>query len=256
LNTSSASISITILPTLITTNELFYTYHWKRAEGGVDIDLIKGLNQSVIIQEQQFMSSNNGTARVSNSTLHYQSMKGFLGEDQEIIQVLTPTPTPITIHIKVTNSPPRCPSRTIQLHWRMLSNEMDIPLLWGVSDSDNDTPIMLVSVVKLSGTVGNGTIRGNSMKYTSPFFGFVGKESFQYTVSDGISQSSSQVSISVTNKKPILFSKSFREHFTEFGSGKNKTLNVFTGGDASVSNNDYDPNGDPLMLTYVEIIHF
>lgn len=103
------------------------------------------------------------------------------------------------------------------------------------SDPDDDT----LSVVSFSSPAsGSVTQAGNVLIY-EPFQGFVGEDSFNYTISDELVSATARVAITVTaspNRAPVA-----TDDDVTVTSGESVSIDVL--------NNDTDPDGDPLTIT-------
>lgn len=104
------------------------------------------------------------------------------------------------------------------------------------NDADDDGDTLTIEEVTTP-TNGTATISGSSISYT-PAAGFVGEDSFSYTISDGEDEATATVSITVFNEEPT---------------GVNDTVTADANADNTfdVVANDTDPDGDTLTLTAV-----
>ncbi|MEG4535110.1 cadherin-like domain-containing protein [Microcoleus sp. D2_18a_D3] len=130
----------------------------------------------------------------------YTPQAGFVGTDTFTYSVSDGAATvPATVSINVTNSLPIVnPDTYSVLHDKVLS--VAVP---GVLGNDSDIDLDVLVPVVVTGP-SNGTIAFNPLgdfTYT-PNAGFVGTDTFTYSVSDGAATVPATVSINVTNNPP------------------------------------------------------
>lgn len=177
-----------------------------------------------------------GSVVNSGDFVTYTPAEGFQGEDSFTYTVSDGTDSATaTVTVTVSNDAPIAVSDTAQA-------ESGVPVLIDVlaNDSDpNGDALELVSVSPASG--GTTSIAGDQVRYEANA-GFVGMDSFTYTVRDaGGAEVSAEVTVTVTtpNNPPIA---------------QDDRLVTTRGGIAikDVLANDSDPDGDPL--TIVELL--
>jgi uncharacterized repeat protein (TIGR01451 family)/LPXTG-motif cell wall-anchored protein len=144
-----------------------------------------------------------------------------------------------TVTLTVSNQGPAASDDTAIVP---LNGSVDVNVLLNDSDGNNDP--LVVSVT--SGTTPHGTVTvlpSKQIRYT-PTPGYLGTDSFTYTVDDGNGGTdTATVDVSVANDPPVTVSDTV-VHNGPVGSA----LNVF------VLANDSDPNGDALALDSITIV--
>jgi outer membrane protein OmpA-like peptidoglycan-associated protein len=183
----------------------------------------------------------NGTATISGSTVLYTPRAGYTGSDSFTYTIADPAGLTATATVVVTVNPPpnRVPvaandSATVPGD----SRDNAINVLANDSDPDGDT--LTISAV---GTPANGTatISGTRVLYT-PRAGFVGTDSFTYTISDGRG-GSAQASVTVTVTQPNRAPVAANDSASVAGDSRDNAINVLA--------NDSDPDGDTLTISAV-----
>src|SRR5690606_9781417 len=110
----------------------------------------------------------------------------------------------------------------------------------GVLQNDNDPDFDSLSITShTEPTSGSLTLNGDGSIAYIPNAGYVGSDSFTYTITDGIASATATVTIAVTNQAPIANDDSYsvlHDH----------TLTVSAPG---VLTNDYDVDGDPRSIS-------
>lgn len=106
---------------------------------------------------------------------------------------------PAVVYITVQN-PNRSPVAVNDTATVIKNSAVSIPVLNNDYDPDKD-PLTIISVT--NGKYGGTSISGSNIIYT-PRKGFVGKDSFSYTISDGKGATAS-ASVNITVKKPFMF---------------------------------------------------
>lgn len=174
----------------------------------------------------------NGSASVNaDGSFTYTPNPGFVGTDSFVYDVSDGTGSDqATVTISVTNTAPYASDDYYStLHGQSLSDTV------ASGDWDAEWDPLTFS---LGQNTANGSVSINldgSFTYT-PHAGFVGTDSFTYTVTDGIDSASATATISVTNQLPIAADDTFS---TPHG----RELH------GNVAVNDSDPDGDSLLYT-------
>lgn len=174
-------------------------------------------------------------------------------EGDRALWINLPTDSENTIgFLLVRNTPPTTnPDAYSVLHDTALVTNVGQPE-YGVLHNDNDMDGDSVTVTKVNGTAIGSPIQlasgatvamnaNGSFTYT-PATGWTGQDSFQYTISDGITTSVGNVTIAVTNSPPVANTDNY---FT----GLNQGINVLAAN--GLLSNDNDMDGDPLAVTKV-----
>ncbi|MDZ7808767.1 MAG: Ig-like domain-containing protein [Gracilimonas sp.] len=151
-----------------------------------------------------------------------------------------PTRQTATVTIEVVNQPPVAndDSYTVRPN-TTLDVDAESGLLANDSDPDGD-PIRAI----LIGSAQNGSINvvtDGSFTYT-PEEDFVGVEQIQYTISDGLEETTATVTIEVVNQPPVANDDSYTVR-------PNTTLDVDA--ESGLLANDSDPDGDPIRAILI-----
>ncbi|NQE34158.1 Ig-like domain-containing protein [Microcoleus asticus] len=165
---------------------------------------------------------------------------GFVGTDTFTYSVSDGAATvPATVNINVTNSLPTANPDSYSLSAGTVLSVTVPGVLANDSDADFDTLTAAVAANPTKGSIALN--KDGSFTYT-PNAGFSGTDTFTYTVSDGIVNSTpATVTVNVNNNPPTANSDSYTTAF-------NSSLNV-TG--LGVLINDTDPENDPLTAILV-----
>lgn len=180
----------------------------------------------------------NGTVTYTSSSLTYTPTTNYVGADTFTYTVSDGTNTAtgtVKVTINSTNSPPnagpdsiRVPKNSTTYTFNPRSND---------SDPNSDT---LTITAKTNGGYGTVSIEGSGtqLKYI-PTTGYVGRDSFTYTISDGNGGTATTTVVVQVNDGPTAVNDSVT-------APKNSTGYVF-----NPRVNDTDPNGDSLTITAV-----
>ena len=193
-------------------------------------------------------SPSNGKVNFNtDGSFSYTPNLGFAGTDSFTYSVsdgVSPSPG-VSVNLNVTNL---APAGEPDNYSTSIDTALNVSAIAGIlgndSDLDGDPLTATLSTNPTSGKV-NFVKADGSFSYT-PNSGFVGTDSFTYTVSDGVSPSlpvevKINVTNSLTNQPPVANSD-------RYNTPHNKTLNIPAPG---VLANDIDPDGDPLISKQV-----
>ncbi|MEG4326756.1 DUF4347 domain-containing protein, partial [Microcoleus sp. herbarium5] len=168
-----------------------------------DTDANSGDARSAVV----VTAPSNGTVTLNlTGDFTYTPKAGFVGTDTFTYNVSDGTdssvqPATVTINVTNNNLPIVQPENYPTLHDQVLN----VPFAKGVLANDSDVDGDVLTATKVTNP-NNGTIAFNkdgSFIYT-PNPGFVGLDSFTYTVSDGAATLPAIANISVTNNPPIV----------------------------------------------------
>lgn len=137
--------------------------------------------------------------------------------------------------IYIQNAVPVATAKSISTPWSSYSTGVTIDVLSGCTDSDADS-LSLASNSFSTPSLGTVSVSSGKALYT-PTQGRVGLDSFQYTITDGISNATQTVTINVTNHRPVAVADSVSVHWS--------TSSI----DIPVLNNDVDSDGDALSVS-------
>ena len=178
----------------------------------------------------------NGSAVISGDVVLYTPAAGFVGTDSFSYTIDDGSggqdSATVTVMVERANQPPVANDNQFEVESDSVDNVFDV--LANDSDPDGD-PLSIVSV----STPGNGSavISGDVVLYT-PAAGFVGTDSFSYTIDDGSGgQDSAAVTVRVVdpNRPPQA---------NDVNASTQRTQAV----EIDVLANDLDPDGDPLEI--------
>ncbi len=171
-------------------------------ETSVTIDVLQNDSDSDgdALTIQSLSSPSHGTAKIQNGKVKYTPNSDYSGTDSFDYTVTdgnggTATAT-VTVTVKEKpNTPPKANDDSATTEYE---TSVTIDVLQNDSDSDGDA----LTIQSLSSpSHGTAKIQNGKVKYT-PNSGFSGKDSFQYTISDGNGGSSSAtVTVTVKEKK-------------------------------------------------------
>ena len=178
----------------------------------------------------------NGEVTISGDVLLYTPAPGHVGSDSFTYTIDDgfggqDTAT-VSVEVVRTNQPPVANDNQFEVERDSVDNVFDV--LANDSDPDGD-PLTIVEVSQPAN--GEAVISGDVILYT-PAPGYVGADSFTYTIDDGFGgQDSAQVSIQVLgeNQPPEA---------NDVMASTVRTQPV----DIDVLANDFDPDGDPLEI--------
>jgi outer membrane protein OmpA-like peptidoglycan-associated protein len=179
-----------------------------------------------------------GIASVSGSKVSYSPTVGFVGVDTFTYTIAddkgATSASQITITVLSTNRAPVAQNDAFAVN-QDTATQLDVT----ANDSDPDgNPLKITTIT--TPAHGNASISGGKVSYT-PVTGFVGVDTFTYTITDDKGATSSAVAtvtVKSTNRAPVAQSDTF-------------SLNQDTSALFDVLANDSDPDGNPLILTSV-----
>ena len=201
------------------------------------------------VSEFQATSANNGSISRVGNNLVYTPAPDFTGTDTFSYTIIDgrggadAATVSVNVLPVVENTPPVAnPDGAIT----NIETPVNINVLANDFDADGDQ----ISISGFPTTTGNGgTIaqNGNVLQYT-PGAGFVGGDSFVYTISDGTDIDTATVTVNVIrpNNDPEPIEDPQTEFDTEFGT----SLTI------SILDNFVDPDGDPLSILFAETTEF
>jgi hypothetical protein len=180
----------------------------------------------------------NGSASISAGKVSYTPATGFVGVDSFTYTIADDKgatgAAQVTVTVLSTNRPPVAQNDAFAIN-QDTATALDVL----ANDSDPDAnPLKLTAVS--TPTHGNASVSGGKVTYT-PVVGFVGVDSFSYTVADDKgATASAQATITVksTNRAPVAKDDGF-------------SMNQDTIAQFDVLANDSDPDGNPLNITSV-----
>ena len=171
-------------------------------ETSVTIDVLKNDSDSDgdTLTIQSISTPSHGTAKIQNGKVKYTPNKGFSGKDSFQYSISDGNGGSSTATVTVTvkekpNTPPKANDDSATTKYE---TSVTIDVLANDNDNDGDT----LTIQSLSNpSNGSAKIQNGKVKYT-PNKGFSGKDSFQYSISDGKGGSSSAtVTVTVKEKK-------------------------------------------------------
>ena len=181
----------------------------------------------------------NGTASIQGGRVLYTPDAGFTGVDTFTYNVVDPDggagSATVTVTVEEIANPNQPPVARDDTATTQIDTPVSIAVLANDSDPDND----VLSIIEVGAAAsGTAVISGERITYT-PAPGFIGSDSFTYTISDGNGGSmTATVRVTVAqaaNRPPIAGSDS-------------AVTTVDTPVVIPVLDNDFDPDGDPLLL--------
>ena len=243
---SNATVTLTVQPLPPTTQNSSYSVVHDRT---LSVSAVNGVLSTDSAPDNETLTAalvagpSDGTLTLqSDGAFVYKPSTHYVGQDSFTYQAIAAgqPSSPTTVTLTVTNEAPTANAISYTLlHDRTDSVSASQGVLTAASDADGDA----LTVTLVSGP-SNGTLVLNSdgsFGYT-PQAGYLGQDSFQYEVSDGITYSNTAtVSISVIGHAPVANPVSYK--LTQ-----DQTLQVTSGG---VLANDSDPDGYSLTASVV-----
>jgi hypothetical protein len=180
-----------------------------------------------------------------NNTITYSPVLNFNGEDTFSYQVCDGdndcANAGVTVTVNPINDPPTGNDDTTDT---LLNTAVAVDVLTNDNDIDGDTLLLLsFDATSVSGgtisRIDSGTpedFSDDQLQYT-PSLDFLGLDTFNYTVSDGILSDNATVTISVTTEGTLVAIDD------DYSVGQNEVLSVPTPG---ILENDISPSGLPL----------
>ncbi len=179
----------------------------------------------------------NGEAVISGQAISYTPATGFVGTDSFSYTIDDgfggQDSATVTVQVMETNQPPTANPNEFTVDRDSVDNVFDV--LANDSDPDGD-PLTIVDVTQP--TNGEAVISGQFIRYT-PAPGFVGTDTFSYTIDDGFGgQDSAVVTVQVVeaNQPPVA---------NDVMASTVRTQAV----DIDAMANDFDPDGDPIEIS-------
>lgn len=183
-------------------------------------------------------SASGGTTSIVGNSVRYAPEAGFVGTDSFTYTVQDAGGAEVTAEVTVTvteanDAPVAVPDSAATVE----GTPVVIDVLANDSDPDGDA-LTLVAVTSASG--GTTSLVGNSVRY-EPEAGFIGTDSFTYTVRDARgAESTAEVTVTVTAEVP---------NAAPVAQDDLVITNTFSIVMIDVLANDSDPDGDPLVIT-------
>ena len=181
-----------------------------------------------------------------DGTFTYTPQPGYVGADNFTYTASDGADTATaTVTIDVTDQPPVANNVNYQvLHDQVLlatgADGNPLSVLTADSDPDGDSLQVLANSQPGHGTV---TMNPNgTFEYTPPA-GYVGPDSFTYTISDGADTAAATVNISVTGQPPVVTNVTY-----QVDTGLTLQANGLPGQPPTLLASAHDPDGDPLTV--------
>ncbi|MEP7084177.1 MAG: Ig-like domain-containing protein, partial [Betaproteobacteria bacterium] len=186
-----------------------------------------------------------GAATIAGNRISYTPTAGYTGADAFTYTIAdgkggnASATVTLTIQPQTVNRPPVAVNDAFTVDQNSTANSLNV--LANDSDPDAD-PLTITSVT--APAHGTATISGNRVNYT-PTTGYVGPDSFSYTISDG-KGGSATATVSITIAVPAPLNRppvAVNDAYTVDQNSVANSLNVLS--------NDSDPDGDALSITAV-----
>ncbi len=190
----------------------------------------------------------NGTVSVdADGNLVYTPRAGFVGTDSFVYRPFDGDVLGAAVRVTVTVSANTAPVATDDSFTLRPGQVLDLPPALGLlsNDSDPDGDALSVTTITLGSQAGSlEAFTDGSFTYT-PRAGFIGIETFGYTISDGLGGSDTgTITFNVENAAPIAVDDSFIMR-------PGQVLDLPP--DLGLLSNDSDPDGDALSVTTITL---
>jgi hypothetical protein len=251
LKTGEAYINVSVVLAQASPQDQYYTYHWKNVENGIDLNLLQ--NISAVYQANltgQFFNVSTGVnlSLVDTQTVRFKPEPGFIGVETFTAQYSANDSTSnIYVTITITNNPPTFYDQSFNLEWFNIVYGYNISISNYAYDVDGDN-VTLYSVNLIQG---NGTIiagyNTSVIEYQPPPpspFAYQGQVLLNVTVTDGISYTSRNFTLTIQCQPPTIYSKTYSLHWSDYLYGYNLNILSSSGGSDAAS----DPNNLSLSL--------
>ncbi|MDM8519868.1 Ig-like domain-containing protein, partial [Anaerolineales bacterium HSG6] len=197
----------------------------------VIVELLQGNQEN---QETYGQTVISGTQIIYTPTLNFD---GIVNLTYVVSDGSLTDSTIIAITVEAVNDAPQAESDTISIIENTVA--LILPLL---NDTDPDDDTLSINIVgdPTLGTIGlcsNMILCNNMIIYTPPV-GFIGMDSFTYTVSDGILTDTATVTVTIANDPPVAVDDTA-------STSKNSAVTI------NVLSNDTDPDDDTLSINMV-----
>ena len=180
----------------------------------------------------------NGTASISGGNIVYTPATDYVGTDSFDYTITDTSGNEVTATVNITiNNVNQPPKLTNDVETTVEDTAITIDVTANDSDPDGDTLTVTGTSDPSNGTV---SVTGNNAVYT-PASGYVGPDSFTYTVNDGNGHSETatvDITVTGTNKPPVAVN--------DVASVPYETATTIP-----VSANDTDPEGGPTCVSAI-----
>jgi hypothetical protein len=240
---ATASNTITINVTNInkpTASDISKSVHWSTQTTGTTISLLS-VGQTDADGDALTVSTvstpSHGTVTFTNVSVTYKQTAGYTGADSFTYTITDGLNTATaTISMNIYDNAPVAVDQTYSVFWGTYSTGNTFAVLTGASDIDPQDTVTLKSVGTPS--QGTATISNNQVVY-KPAQGNLNTATFTYTVTDGLIDTTKQVTVTVTDTKPVAVADSVSVHWNTVA----LDINVMT--------NDYDADSDTISLNAI-----
>ncbi|MEB8432155.1 Ig-like domain-containing protein [Cocleimonas sp. KMM 6892] len=237
-DTATVTISVEADDKVVAANEVSATEEGE----AVTIDVLSNDDADATIT-RIVAAAANGVVSIVNGKLVYTPNPGFYGTDKFTYEVKDPSGNVDTATVTVTVKKPEnsAPIAVGETTPTQMGQAVTLNILDNDSDPENDT----LTITNVSDPAhGSAVIRGGQIIYT-PDAGYVGTDSFTYTISDGNGGTATATetititgSTSPSNSSPVA-------------TDDNATTPVNQAVTLTTLSNDTDPDGDALTISNV-----
>jgi hypothetical protein len=241
-------VYISVFNTLPSATAKSYTAHWRLLLAGIPYDVMQGafdLDPQDSVSLSGATQGSRGSTTITappNSRVSYRAASPYLGTDSfsySVFDGIESVSRPVTI--TSTNAHvPNAQNIAYTKHWRLITQTQGdtITVLASATDLDGDT--LTITLLSQPSAGGSASVNGLNIFYRHD--NWVGVESFQYQISDGISVSTGVITCTITNTAPVAVRDLYTYHWRSASSVQLSP---------SPLANDTDPNGDPVVITAV-----
>jgi hypothetical protein len=212
MDTTTGYVFVTVPFVDPSEQSVYFDIHWSKQVGGSVLNLGQQLVSVHQNPAQGTLSNFNSPAQ----TVRYTQTPNYLGSDVFVVNYDNGViqTNKLRTYVNVYDKPPVAQAFTFNTHWRSLLSGVAYNVMAGATDADPEDTVSLVSAT--NGARGTATKTSATQVTYTATTAFLGpaKDTFTYTVTDGLLSATQSVTIIPTNNaKPVATPKYVEIHW-------------------------------------------
>jgi hypothetical protein len=238
-DTSTNTITITVTNNnKPTASPITRTVHWSTQTLGTTISILSAGQRDAdgdTLTVSAVSNPTHGTATFTNTSITYKQTAGYTGSDEFTYTISDGLDTATaTVTFTIYNTNPVAVDQVYSVFWGTHTTGTTLSVLANSSDADVQDTVTLKSVGATT-PHGSATKQGNQVVF-KPTIGNLNTVTFTYTATDGLADTTKQVTVTITDTKPVAVNDAVSVHWNT------------TSFDFNVKGNDYDADNDAISL--------